>query len=81
MRAARPEAGRQWGDGQSETAGGGRGGKMTRLGHQEAIGGDRESGVMMEAAPAAVFEVAQAQFLFQLLIIALDNPALPGAHS
>src|SRR5436305_2091401 len=30
---------------------------------------------MMEAAPAAPFIVSQAQFLFQLLIIALDAPA------
>ncbi len=31
---------------------------------------------MVEAAPAASFKVAQAQFLFQLLIIALDDPTL-----
>ena len=31
---------------------------------------------MMEAAPAASFEVAQPQFLFQFLIIAFDDPAL-----
>jgi hypothetical protein len=31
---------------------------------------------MVEAAPAASFEVAQAQFLFQFLIIAFDDPAL-----
>ena len=41
----------------------GRGGKATPLRHQEAIGGDTECGVMMEAAPAAAFEVAQAEFL------------------
>ena len=31
---------------------------------------------MVEAAPAASFEVAQPQFLFQFLIIAFDDPAL-----
>ena len=30
---------------------------------------------MMEAAPAAPFIVSQAQFLFELLVIALDAPA------
>ena len=29
----------------------------------------------MEAAPAAAFEVAQTNFLFELLIVALDAPA------
>ena len=33
---------------------------------------------MMEAAPAASLIVSQAQFLFQLLIIALDPPAQFG---
>ena len=33
---------------------------------------------MMEAAPAAPFIVSQAQFLFQLLVIALDAPAQFG---
>ncbi len=32
--------------------------------------------MMMKAPPAAPFKVAQTQFLFQFLIIALDNPAL-----
>src|ERR1700689_5557244 len=56
----------------------GRGGKATPLSHQEAIGGDTESGVMMKASPAASFEVAQAKFLFQLFIIAFDDPAMFG---
>jgi hypothetical protein len=54
----------------------GRGEKATPLSHQEAIGGDRECGVMMKAAPAATFEVAQSEFLFQFFIIAFDDPAL-----
>src|SRR3954447_9645514 len=33
---------------------------------------------MMEAAPAPSFVVSQAQFLFQLLVIALDPPAQLG---
>src|SRR3982750_3742244 len=33
---------------------------------------------MMEAAPAASFVVSKAQFLFQLLVIALDPPAQFG---
>ena len=31
---------------------------------------------MVEAAPAASFEVAQPEFLFQFLVIAFDDPAL-----
>ena len=33
---------------------------------------------MMEAAPAASLVVPEAQFLFQLLVVALDPPAPPG---
>src|SRR4051794_28750120 len=33
---------------------------------------------MVEAAPAASLVVSKAQFLFQLLVIALDPPAPPG---
>ena len=42
------------------------------LGDQESVGGDAQGGVMMEAAPAAPFIVSQAQFLFELLVIARD---------
>src|SRR5271170_50484 len=59
-------------------AGAGRGGKTAPLRHQEAIGGDTESGVVVKAAPAAPFEVPQAEFLFQFLVIAFDDPALFG---
>jgi hypothetical protein len=31
---------------------------------------------MMEAAPAAAFEVAQAEFLFQFFVVAFNDPAL-----
>ena len=56
----------------------GRGGETAPLRHQEAIDGDAECRMVVEAAPAAAFEVAQAEFLFQFLIIALDNPSLLG---
>src|SRR3954451_18434578 len=39
------------------------------------MGRDAQRGVMMEAAPAAPLIVSQAQFLFQILVIALDPPA------
>jgi hypothetical protein len=52
------------------------GGKATPLIHQEAIGGYRECGMMMKAAPSAAFEVSQTEFLFQFFIIAFDDPAL-----
>jgi len=51
-------------------------GKATPLGHQETIGGYAECGVMMKATPSSSLEVAQAKFLFQLFIIAFDDPAL-----
>jgi hypothetical protein len=31
---------------------------------------------MMKTAPSAIFEVAQAEFLFQFFVIAFDDPAL-----
>ncbi len=38
------------------------------------VGGDAECGVMVEAAPPAPFIITKAEFLFELLIIALDPP-------
>jgi hypothetical protein len=32
--------------------------------------------MVMKAAPAASFEMAQTKFLFEFLIVAFDNPAL-----
>ena len=58
--------------------GAGRGKKTVPLGHQEPISCDAQCGVMMESAPVATFEMPQAQFLFQLLIIPLDDPAVFG---
>jgi len=56
----------------------GRGGKTAPLGYQEAVSGDGERGVVVKAAPAAAFKVAQAEFLLQFLIVAFDDPALFG---
>src|ERR1700730_10394493 len=51
-----------------------RGGDGASFGDQEAISGDAECGVMVEAAPPAPFIITKAEFLFELLIIALDPP-------
>src|ERR1700758_5372925 len=52
-----------------------RGGGGASFGDQEAIGGDAQCGVMVEAAPPAPFIIAEAEFLLELLIIALDPPS------
>jgi hypothetical protein len=49
-------------------------GKGAAFGDQDAVGGDPERRVMVEAAPAAPFVIAKAK----LLIIALDPPAQFG---
>ena len=38
------------------------------FGDQEAVSGDAQSGVVMEAAPAASFVVIQPELLFEFLI-------------
>src|ERR1700750_2378618 len=53
----------------------GRGGNRVPLGNQEAVGGDAQGGVVVEAAPASAFEVAEPEFLLELLVVALDAPA------
>ena len=58
---------------------GSRGGNRGPLGQQEAVCGNAEGGVVMEAAPAAPLVVAEAQLLLELEIIALDQPAQLGA--
>ena len=50
-------------------------GEGAPLGDQESVGGDPERRVMMEAAPAASFVMPEAEFLFQVLVVALDPPA------
>jgi hypothetical protein len=44
------------------------------FGDQEAVGGDAECGVMVEAAPPAPFIITKAEFLFELLVVTLDPP-------
>src|SRR6266853_5916239 len=55
--------------------GGPEGGNGAPFGDQEAVGGDAECGVMVEAAPPAPFIITKAEFLFELLVIALDPPS------
>ena len=54
------------------------GGKTAPLGDEEPIRDDAESGVMVKSAPASPFKMTQPQFLFQLLIIAFNDPAVLG---
>ena len=55
-----------------------RGGKAAALGHQEGVGRDAQGRVVVEAAPAAALEAAQAELLLQLPEVALDPPAQLG---
>lgn len=45
------------------------------LAHQEPVGGDAETYVVMEAAPVSPFVVMQSELGLQFLIVALDSPA------
>src|SRR3954447_7184823 len=56
------------------------GGKAAALGHQEGVRGDAQAGVVVEAAPAAALEVAEAELLLQLLEVALDAPTQLGGR-
>jgi hypothetical protein len=51
------------------------GGNRLPLGDQEPVGCDAQRGVVVEAAPSSSFEVAEADLLLELLVIALDAPA------
>ncbi len=51
------------------------GGKKASLQHQEAIGGNRQGGMVMKAAPVSSFKMTEAKFLLQLFVVALDAPA------
>ena len=55
-----------------------RGGIRLPPGDQKPAGCDAERGVMVETAPAAPFEMAEADFLLEVLIVALDAPAQLG---
>src|SRR5215469_11228880 len=54
------------------------GGKSAAFGDQEAVGGNAERGMMMEAAPGTALEVVKPQFLLEFLEVALDSPAQLG---
>src|SRR3954469_18624920 len=51
-----------------------RGGNPRPFGDQEAIGGDAQTGMVVEAAPAAALVVPKPEFLLELLVVALDAP-------
>ena len=53
-----------------------RGEKTAPFGHQEPIGRDTKGGVMVKTAPASSFIMPQSEFLLQLLVAVLDDPAL-----
>src|ERR1700683_5639159 len=50
--------------------------KMAPFGYQEPIGRDAEGSVMVKTAPASSFVMTQSEFLLQLLVVALDDPAM-----
>src|SRR4051812_36030233 len=51
-----------------------RGGNPGPFGDQEAIGGDAQTGMVVEAAPAAALEVPEPKLLLEVLVVALDAP-------
>lgn len=53
----------------------GQGGKPSTLGDEEAVGGDAECRVLVEAPPAPALVVAESDPLLQVLVVALDPPA------
>ena len=51
------------------------------LREEEGVGGDAQRRVVVKAAPTASLEMAEAEFLFEFLVVALDPPAQLGhAH-
>ena len=51
------------------------GGDGASFGDQKAVGGNTKGGMVVEAAPPAPFIIPKAEFLLELLIIALDPPS------
>ena len=49
-------------------------GKGSPLTDQQAAGGDAQRGMVVETSPASPFIVAEADLLFQVLIVTLDAP-------
>ncbi len=56
----------------------GPGGIRDPLVEEESVGGDAERRVMVEAAPAAAFVMAEPEILLAVAVVALDPPAEPG---
>ena len=52
-----------------------RGKKSRALSGEKSIGSDAECGVVMKSSPASAFEMVDADFVFELLVIAFDAPA------
>jgi hypothetical protein len=55
-----------------------RGGKSFPLRDQEAVGGDAQRGVMVEADPPSTLEVAEPDLLLEIVVVALDPPSHHG---
>jgi len=51
---------------------------LAALDEEVAVGGDRESDMVMEAAPAAAFEVGEGHLLLEVAVALLDPPASLG---
>src|SRR3982751_1326591 len=45
------------------------------FGHEETVGSDAQTGMMMEPTPTSSLIVTQSQLLFELQVVALDVPA------
>ena len=48
------------------------------LSHQEPVSRDAQTGMVVEPTPAATLVVPQPEVLLQILVVALDTPALMG---
>ena len=51
-----------------------RGGNPHPFGNEKAISRDAQTGMVVEAAPAAALVVPEPQFLLELLVVAFDAP-------
>ena len=51
------------------------------FGHQETVGCDAQGSMVVKSTPTSTLVVAQTKVLFEILVVALDAPALVGnAH-
>jgi hypothetical protein len=84
LMALRPDPGRRGagsaaGRAEALAAAAASGGKSAAFGDQEAVGGDAQGPMMMEAAPGTALEMIEPQFLLEFLAVALDAPAQLGS--